>query len=116
MSAPRAHALRPTALVSATPLEALTPPPGWGDRVLGVARAAPGERAGPKHASTRLLDQLRAAVRTLHYSPRTEHAYVYWVKRYVFHHSLRHPAEIGADEIRSFLSHLAVAERVSAST
>jgi len=52
----------------------------------------------------------------LHYSPRTEEAYVYWIRRFIFHHGVRHPGEMGADEVRAFLSHLAVQQHVSAST
>ena len=32
----------------------------------------------------RLLDQVRQAIRTRHYSDRTEKAYVHWIKRYIF--------------------------------
>jgi integron integrase len=64
----------------------------------------------------RLLDRVRQTIRTLHYSPRTEEAYVYWIRRFVFHHGVRHPAEMGANEVRGFLTHLAIADRVSAST
>jgi integron integrase len=59
---------------------------------------------------------VRQTVRTLHYSPRTEEAYVYWIRRFIFHHGVRHPQQMGAEEVRSFLSHLAVEEHVSAST
>jgi site-specific recombinase XerD len=51
-----------------------------------------------------------------HYSPRTEQAYVHWIRRYIFFHKVRHPAEMGKPELNAFLSHLAVRERVSAST
>lgn len=64
----------------------------------------------------RLLDRLRVAVRTRHYSLRTEEAYVGWVRRFVLFHSKRHPAEMGETEINAFLSDLAVRGRVSAST
>jgi integron integrase len=50
------------------------------------------------------------------YSPRTEEAYVQWIRRYVLFHKLRHPAEMGTDEIQAFLSDLAVRGKVSAST
>jgi integron integrase len=70
----------------------------------------------PAPAKPRLLDRVRTTIRTLHYSSRTEEAYVYWVRRFIFHHGVRHPAEMGADEVRSFVSHLAVNEHVSAST
>ena len=42
----------------------------------------------------RLLDQVRQAIRTRHYSPRTEETYVGWIKRFIFFHGKRHPAEI----------------------
>ena len=64
----------------------------------------------------RLLTQVRDALRTKHYSRATEDAYVRWTRRYVLHHGTRHPAEMGEAEVTGFLSHLAVEERVSAST
>ncbi len=47
------------------------------------------------HNPPRLLDQLRDRIRLKHYSRRTEQAYVQWVKRYVYFHRKRHPAEMG---------------------
>ena len=44
----------------------------------------------------RLLDRVRAALRARHYSRRTEEAYVAWIRRYIFFHAKRHPAEMGA--------------------
>lgn len=64
----------------------------------------------------RLLDRVRAAVRSRHYSRRTEKAYVHWIKRYIFFHRKRHPAEMGAAEVTEFLTSLAVQARVAAST
>lgn len=66
---------------------------------------------GPK-----LIDRLREALRARHYSRRTEQSYCHWVKRYIFFHHVRHPAEMGEPEINDFLTHLAVREKVSAST
>ncbi len=63
-----------------------------------------------------LLGHLRAAVRARHYSPRTEQAYVAWVKRFVDFHGRRHPAQLGAADVEVFLTHLAERRRVSAST
>ena len=40
----------------------------------------------------KLLAQVRAVLRTKHYSPRTEESYVGWVRRFVRFHGLRHPA------------------------
>jgi integron integrase len=64
----------------------------------------------------RLLDRLRAAIRTRHYSRRTEEAYLGWTKRFILFHRKRHPAAMGAEEVNAFLSHLAVDDNVSAST
>ena len=64
----------------------------------------------------RLLDRLRDALRSRRYSRRTEQTYCHWVKRFVFFHKVRHPAEMGEPEINAFLTHLAVKDKVSAST
>jgi integron integrase len=64
----------------------------------------------------RLLDRVRAALRTRHCSLRTEKAYVGWIRRYIVFHGKRHPAEMGAAEITRFLSDLAIQRNVAAST
>jgi len=64
----------------------------------------------------RLLEQVRLALRARHYSRRTEHAYVGWIRRFILFHGKRHPAEMTEPEINAFLTHLAMRERVSAST
>jgi Phage integrase, N-terminal SAM-like domain len=64
----------------------------------------------------RLLDRVREAIRTRHYSRRTEKAYVAWIKRYIFFHGKRHPAEMGAAEVTRFLTSLAIDAKVAAST
>ena len=64
----------------------------------------------------RLLARVRAAARVRHYSPRTEQAYVWWVRRFVAHHGGCHPEALGAPAVEAFLTHLATARRVSAST
>jgi len=46
----------------------------------------------------KLLDEVREQVRVRHYSIRTEHTYVDWIKQYIHFHNLRHPAEMGAPE------------------
>ncbi len=65
---------------------------------------------------SRLLDQVREATRRLHYSIRTEDAYVLWIKRFILFHGKRHPLELGEPEVVAFLTHLAVHEDVAAST
>jgi integron integrase len=67
-------------------------------------------------AKPRLLDQIRQAIRTRHYSPRTEETYVHWIRRFIFFHNKRHPVEMAEPEIARFLSSLATESRVSGST
>src|ERR671918_744966 len=67
-------------------------------------------------AKPKLLDQVRQAIRMRHYSPRTEETYVHWIKRFIFFHNKRHPAEMAEAEIALFLSNLATECHVSAST
>jgi integron integrase len=64
----------------------------------------------------KLLDRLRHACRVRHFSPRTEEAYCHWTRRFIAHHGMRHPSEMGAGEVSAFLTALATKERVSAST
>jgi integron integrase len=64
----------------------------------------------------KLLDRVRDAIRTRHYSRRTEEAYVLWIRRYIVFHHKRHPSEMGVAEISRFLTLLAVDRHVSAST
>ncbi|MCC6917253.1 integron integrase [Nitrosomonas sp.] len=64
----------------------------------------------------KLLDQLRGRLRLKHYSIRTEVQYVQWVRRFILFHDKRHPQEMGAGEVESFLTHLAVSDKVASST
>lgn len=64
----------------------------------------------------RLLDRVRSRLRYLHYSRRTEEAYVQWIRRFILFHAKRHPGLMGADDVGAYLNHLAVRSRVSAST
>ncbi len=72
-----------------------------------------------KHLGTtapRLLDRVREKIRLKHYSLRTEEAYTDWIRRFILHHGKRHPDGMGAVEVEAFLTHLAVAGKVAAST
>jgi hypothetical protein len=64
----------------------------------------------------KLLDRVRTAIRTRHYSRRTEEAYVGWIRRFILFHQKRNPSEMGASEIGMYLSWLAESQHVSAST
>jgi len=63
-----------------------------------------------------LLEALHGAFRRLHYSSRTEEAYIHWIRALVRFHGGRHPRELDAAQITAFLNHLAVDRRASAST
>lgn len=75
-----------------------------------------GEYRPPSPHKRKLLQQVRNALRTRHYSRRTEQTYVAWIRRFILFHGRRHPSEMGEAEINMFLSHLAIRKRVSAST
>ena len=64
----------------------------------------------------RLLDQVREVIRLKHYSSKTENAYIGWTRRFIYFHGKRHPAEMGAEQVVQFLSHLALERQVAAST
>jgi integron integrase len=64
----------------------------------------------------KLLDRVREAIRVRHYSRRTEQAYISWIVRFIRFHGLRHPEEMGTEEIEHFLTHLATRQKVAAST
>ena len=67
-------------------------------------------------AVPRLLEQVRGRIRFKHYSIRTEQAYLDWIKRFIRFLGKHHPNDMGAHEVLEFLTHLAVAGRVAAST
>jgi integron integrase len=89
-------------------------------RTLAVIEGGLSSTAGmqvlPTTQKPKLLEQVRQAFRTRHYSDMTEKAYVHWIKRFIFFHNKRHPVEMGEAEIGQFLSSLATRGRVSAST
>jgi integron integrase len=64
----------------------------------------------------RLLDQVRDRIRVLHYSYRTEQAYLAWIRRFILFHDRRHPESLGAKEVEAFLSYLATQRNVAAAT
>jgi integron integrase len=74
-----------------------------------------GRRAEPERR-LRLLERVRARLKTRHYSERTEDAYCDWVRRFILFHERRHPSTMGEQEIAGFLTDLATAKNVSPST
>ena len=66
--------------------------------------------------SPKLLNRVRDRLRVKHYAYRTEQTYVHWIRRFIYFHDKRHPQDMSAPEVEAFLSHLATARDVSAST
>lgn len=64
----------------------------------------------------KLLDQVRLVIRKKHYSIRTEHAYVEWIRRFILFHGKKHPKDMGEKDISQYISYLATKKRVAAST
>ena len=82
----------------------------YGQREMGVTVPAAG---GQK---PRLLEQVRRRLRAKHYSLRTEQAYVGWIRRFILANGKRHPRQLGAAEVETFLSALANEHAVAAGT
>ncbi len=95
-------------------------PQGRSGCAVAAADVVPASRApsivAPTPAKPRLLARVRCAIRERHYSPRTEDAYVRWIRRFIFFNGVRHPAELGAEQLSAFLNSLAVKDQVTAST
>jgi integron integrase len=114
----------PCSLAAPLPAAAGGDPPPRGPAGVRVHDVRKGETMDPLDPSAvppapkppRLLERVRLAIRARHYSRRTERAYVGWIRRYVVFHGKRHPDQMGAAEVTGYLSHLATAGRVSAST
>ncbi len=63
-----------------------------------------------------LIQRYREKLHTRHCARRTVKTYGQWLRRVLRFHGMRHPPKMGNAEVNAFLSHLAVDERVSAST
>jgi len=64
----------------------------------------------------KLLDQVRDKIRFKHYSLSTENNYLSWIKQFILYHGKRHPVDMGAAEVETFLTYLATERHVSSST
>lgn len=67
-------------------------------------------------SSPKLFDHIHTTFRLKHYSPKTQKSYIYYIKDFLRYHGMRSPRELGVQEIREYLSHLAVDKHVAAST
>lgn len=75
--------------------------------MLEKPNATPSPALNDTQHKPKLLEQMRAAIRTRHYSYSTEKTYLHWAKRFIIFHDKRHPADMGAPEVEAFLSALA---------
>lgn len=64
----------------------------------------------------KFLDQFRAFIRLDGKSYATENTYVYWVRQYILYHQKKHPSTLRIDEIKDYLSHLALKQNTSPNT
>jgi integron integrase len=80
------------------------------------ADSTDGSRKSPDGGRKRLIDRFREAIRSRHYSLRTEQAYWYWIRYFIHFHGKRNPAEMGAAEVTAFLNWLATERNVAAAT
>ena len=78
--------------------------------------SGPASSHGSVQQSTRLPDQVRERIRSLHYSLRTEGACLLRIRAFIRFHGLRRPRMLGAPEVGSFLNALVNERNVSAST
>ena len=75
------------------------------------------ERKFSPNPKSKLMDQVRETLRYYHYAMSTERTYCQWIVRYVhFYGARRHPKDMGSREVERFLSHLAMRDKVAAST
>ena len=76
----------------------------------------PRGRHHPRVDMSALEQTVRTALRTQHYALKTEKAYLHWIRRFVAYHHGKRPSDMNGPQIHQFLSHLAINERVAAST
>lgn len=99
---------------------------GWDSGGWAAGRGAPAlpdggagvirEAAFYNSSKLKLLPSVRRAIRARHFSFRTEESYVNWIHRFILFHGRKHPLLMGPDEVREFVTYLAVTKQVSAST
>lgn len=83
-------------------------PYGFRDRVI------PGE---VERKFSSLVEAIKTAIRTRHYSYRTEKSYLDWVRRFIAFHNYADPGSLdAANAVRQYLEYLAIKREVAAST
>ena len=62
------------------------------------------------------LNKVAGVIRRRNYTLSTERTYIGWIRRYIRFHGMRHPKDMGEDEVSAWLTHLAVKQYVTAPT
>lgn len=62
------------------------------------------------------LEMVRGEVRVRGYSIRTEKTYLFWIYRFILFHGKKHPNDMGAAEVKAFLTWLATKKDVAVNT
>ncbi|MEB3325240.1 MAG: site-specific integrase [Cyanobacteriota bacterium] len=76
---------------------------GWSLKASSAVEGTSGSTRSPG-----LIQPYREELQVRHYVRRTVKSYEHWLRRFPRFHQLRHPREIGSEEVNTFLSHLAV--------
>ncbi|RDL45977.1 site-specific recombinase [Marinomonas piezotolerans] len=67
-------------------------------------------------SSSPFINQLPSELRIRGYSMKTKKFYLYWIRYFIRFHKLKHPNQMGANEVRAFLSFLASEQHVAINT
>jgi site-specific recombinase XerD len=65
---------------------------------------------------SKLLDSVSAEIKRRNYSYKTDQAYRKWIKNFIIYNGKRHPSKLGAEDIKRYLSHLALERNLSPSS
>ena len=66
--------------------------------------------------ANKFIDSIKFFMQAQNYGKRTEETYIYWIKYFIRYHPMKHPQDMGSNEIEQFLSFLAVERNCSIST
>ncbi|ROS02085.1 integron integrase [Sinobacterium caligoides] len=66
--------------------------------------------------ASRFIESVRQDIRLRGYSIRTEKTYLYWIRNYIRFHQYKHPRDMAGDEVKQFLTFLAVERHVAINT
>lgn len=62
------------------------------------------------------LEMVRGEIRLRGYSIRTEKTYLFWIHRFILFHGKKHPKNMGANQVKEFLTWLAMTKDVAINT